>query len=103
MGTTLIDSFIRTNDDTIRFYAGALDNFHNQPPPLPTISRDIRVERCVLFQSFNGAIIQIGWEDLGIANSTVENCDVIGAEWYWSGGNITQRSNDAVFSLQGPK
>jgi hypothetical protein len=40
-------------------------------------------------QSFNGAVLQLGWEDAGIHDSTVRGLDVVAAEWYWTGGNVT--------------
>jgi hypothetical protein len=110
--TTVRDCFVRTNDDSIRFYAGALDGFKNlPPPPRLTPSHDILVERLTVHQSFNGAVVQIGWENSGIVNSLVRGVDVIGAEWYWveqaygppTAPNQTAKGNDAILSLQGPQ
>ena len=52
---TVEDSFIRTNDDSIRFYAGSLDDFHNLPqPPRGQQAVGGRVRNVVIAQMFNG-------------------------------------------------
>ena len=80
---TLRSAYIRTNDDAIRFYAGALDDFHNIPGPQHAgPSANVRVEDVVVSQSFNGAVLQFGWENVGIINASVHGLDVTGAEWY---------------------
>eukprot|EP01045_Picozoa_sp_COSAG04_P015479 COSAG04_NODE_1224_length_7688_cov_2.476216_7_plen_446_part_00 len=98
--TTLSRSFVRTNDDSIRLYAGALDGFNNLPrPPRNQPARGVVVEDVVVAQLFNGAVIQLGWEDAGIQDSVVRRVDVIGAEWYKTAG---LEPNDAVVSLRPP-
>jgi hypothetical protein len=53
--TTLKQSFVRTNDDSIRLYAGVLDGFINRPaPPRGTAAWGITVEETVVSQLFNG-------------------------------------------------
>jgi hypothetical protein len=80
--STVRDCFIRTNDDSIRLYAGMLDGFTKPPlPPRLEPSRNILVERLTVHQSFNGAVVQIGWQDSGIVDSVVRGVDVVGAEW----------------------
>lgn len=103
--TTLSDSFVRTNDDSIRFYAGALDGFLNRPAPPKQRSSNIVVKDVVVRQSFNGAALQLGWENTGIVNSSVDGVDIIGAEWYWdmSTANATLRANNAVVNLRPPE
>jgi hypothetical protein len=96
----LRQSFVRTNDDAVRLYAGALDGFRNRPGPARhTTARDIRIEDMVVQQLFNGGVIQLGWEDAGIQDSRVSGLAVVGAEWYRTSG---LQSNDAVVSLRPP-
>ena len=48
--TTVSDSFVRTNDDAIRLYAGAVDNYM-KVPPVPRNGEPavgIKVERMVV-------------------------------------------------------
>ena len=100
--TTLSESFIRTNDDSIRMYAGELDGFSNLPAPVRGARAwGITVENTVVSQLFNGGVIQIGWEDAGIVDSIVRGLDVIRAEWYKTGGEPSG-ANNAVLSLRGP-
>ena len=49
----------------------------------------------------DGGVIQIGWEDAGITDSSVRGLDVIRAEWYRTEGSPSNH-NDAVLSLTGP-
>ncbi len=100
--STLSQSFIRTNDDSIRLYAGELDGFSNLPAPVRgTRAWGITVQDTVVSQLFNGGVIQIGWEDAGIVDSIVRGLDVIRAEWYKTGGEPSG-ANNAVLSLRGP-
>ena len=104
---TLSDSFIRTNDDSIRIYGGELDDYHNTPGPVRgTPSVDAHVENVVVSQLFNGAVVQLGWESAGAINSSVTGLDVVGAEWYWpepdTANTSTDRPNNAVVSLRPP-
>ena len=81
-------------------YAGSLDGFGNRPgPPRGVPAYAVGVEDVTVQQLFNGAVLQIGWEDAGITDSWVRGVDVVGAEWYKTGG---LESNDAVFSLRPP-
>ena len=48
----------------------------------------------------DGGVIQIGWEDAGITDSSVRGLDVIRAEWYRTEGSPSNH-NDAVLSLPG--
>ena len=100
--STLSQSFIRTNDDSIRLYAGELDGFANYPAPVRGIPAwGVTVEETVVSQLFNGGIIQIGWEDAGVVDSIVRRLDVIRAEWYKTAGEPSG-ANNAVLSLRGP-
>lgn len=61
--STLKNAFIRTNDDAIRVYAGAWDNYHRQiRPPRHSPTKNVTVRDVVVYQSFNGAVFQLGWE-----------------------------------------
>ena len=106
--STLTDSFVRTNDDSIRLYAGAVDHFDKTPLP-PKDGRPasgITVDSVVVHQLFNGAVLQVGWEDYGTSGAVLRRVDVIGAEWFWAKGkNSTagDNGNNAVLSLQGPQ
>ena len=56
-------------------------------------------------QSFNGAVLQLGWEDSGITDASVRGMDVTGAEWYASPAHSTTgcgRLNDCVLNLRTP-
>jgi hypothetical protein len=94
---TLSQSMVRTNDDSVRLYAGSLDTFANHPaPPRGQPAANIVVQDMTIQQLFNGAVVQIGWEDAGIQNSTIRRLHVVGAEWYTAG------ENNAVLSLRPP-
>jgi hypothetical protein len=98
--SSLTSSFIRTNDDAIRFYAGELDVFRNIPGPKRGIpAANIQVRDVVISQLFNGAILQIGWEDAGVQDSVVSGVDVVRAEWYKTSALA---ANNALLSLRGP-
>ncbi|MDZ4057345.1 MAG: right-handed parallel beta-helix repeat-containing protein, partial [Polynucleobacter sp.] len=59
------DCFIRVNDDAI-------------------VLRDVQgltVKNCVFWQLTVGSIFQLGWTAHDISDLTVENCDVIHADW----------------------
>ena len=99
--STLRDSFIRTNDDSIRLYAGAVDHFdHYPPPPHDGPAVGVLVERVVVQQLFNGAVVQLGWESEGTDGAVVRDITVLGAEWYLPAA--LSGYNDAVLSLQSP-
>ena len=53
-----------------------------------------------MHQLFNGGVIQIGWEDAGITDSSVSGLDVIRSEWYKT---PLIENNDAVLSLTSPQ
>lgn len=100
--STLSQSFIRTNDDSIRLYAGELDAYSNQPAPVRgKPAWGVVVKQTVVSQLFNGGVIQIGWEDAGIVDSIVTGLDVVRAEWYHTNGDPSG-ANNAVLSLRGP-
>ena len=97
---TLEASFIRTNDDAVRLFAGSLDGFRNTPqPPRGEVAAGARVRRVVVSQGFNGAVLQLGWESAGVRDVEISEVDVTGAEWYARPGNATHSPNDAVISL----
>ena len=84
--STVRDSFVRTNDDSVRLYGGAVDAYTKHPmPPRTARGVNITIERVQVHQLFNGAVVQLGWEDTGIVNSTVRALDVLAAEWYAGG------------------
>ena len=78
------NSFIRTNDDSIKISYG--DN--------------IIVSNNVIWQLFNGASFQLGWNGNGCENCIIENNDVIKAEWHgYSSSNNVINPNDAVIGM----
>ena len=108
--SSLRRSFVRTNDDSVRVYAGAIDGFANAPPAPPrdgVPAAHVEVADVVVHQLFNGAVLQLGWESFGCVDSAFRRLDVVGAEWYWvanrSNATAGDSGNDAVLSLQSPQ
>ena len=102
--STLRDAFVRTNDDAVRVYAGAVDHWDPHKPPPPRDGRPathVLVDGLVAHQLFNGAVLQLGWEDAGTAHCVARDVVVLAAEWYDRGA--ATGDNNAVLSLQSPQ
>ena len=106
--SSLLHSFVRTNDDSVRIYAGAVDHVgpsEHTGTGIP--ATDVNVEGLTVHQLFNGGVLQVGWESYGTHNFVAKELDVVGAEWYWvpSSMNATagDHGNNAVLSLQAPQ
>ena len=86
---TITDSFLRCNDDSLRFF-----------------SSDIEVKRCVIWQLRNGSSFCCSWKwpKVRCENVYVEDCDVIHTEWDWMKyrplESIGIGDNNGVFSLE---
>ncbi len=63
-GSRIAHCFIWANDDSIKPYR---DN--------------LTISDCVVWQLNNGAVIQLGWGNARAANVTINNVDVLHAEW----------------------
>jgi len=100
--STVTDCFVRTNDDALRFFGGAVD----PPPGAEATMRDLnpaswaRVQGLVVHQLFNGAVVQLGWETVGTVGCSVQELTVLSAEWYYRGESTGD--NNAILSLQSP-
>ena len=97
-------SFIRTNDDSIRMYAGEVDHWLNTPAPRRgERAKGASVREVVIAQMFNGAAIQLGWESAGVEGVVVDGLDLVSSEWYDLPGNATRAPSNALLSLVSPQ
>ena len=77
----LEDSFIRSNDDSIKLFAN-----------------DMTVRNCVIWQQEGGAVFQMGWWTTHVVSgAVVEDVDVIHTEWLHN--HVTETGNSGVFNL----
>ena len=81
--STMTDSFIRTNDDSVKLACGGPST----------------VERTVIWQLYNGSPFQMGWNGNGCDNCLVRDNDIIHAEWQgWQTGTH-QQPNDGIIDM----
>eukprot|EP01084_Bolivina_argentea_P115025 204647_1 len=83
--SNISDSFIRTNDDSLKIsYAG---------------SDTIICKRIVIWQSFNGGAFQLGWNGSGCNKCKIIDSDILHAEWQGYNAGINGQGNDAVIDM----
>ena len=81
--STMTNSFIRTNDDSVKLNCGG----------------NKYIDNIVIEQLYNGSPFQIGWNSVGCINCSVNNSTIIHANWMGNKGAITPQPNDAVINM----